>query len=113
MVASQNLLGRALASAGRPAEALAQHREALALAELVAAANPDDALPKTDIATCLRHIGDLEMAMGRPAAAVVSLKRAAALQEERTRADPADADARTLLADIRASLDKATAPPPR
>jgi eukaryotic-like serine/threonine-protein kinase len=82
---------------GRQDEALAAHRQALAMVERMAAATPDDPEIRFGLARCHTRIGFTLRTMGRTAEALQSYGQARAIQEPLARDHPGVARNREVL----------------
>ena len=71
-------------------EALATHRQALALVEQMAAAAPDDPEVRAALAACHTRIGFTLRTRGRPAEALRPYEQAREIQEQLARENPAE-----------------------
>jgi tetratricopeptide (TPR) repeat protein len=75
---------------GKPSEAEAECRTALAMGQRQADDNPASAYLRDHLALALNNLGDVARSLGRPAEARGDYERAIALKEPRVREDPAD-----------------------
>jgi serine/threonine-protein kinase len=104
--ASRRSLARAMYEAaelkgriGRREQALAAHRQALALRAALSKEAPGDAEAGWELGRSELAVGEMLVAMGRQAEARQAFARSRAVAEVLARARPDDADARALLAD--------------
>ena len=77
-----------LREAGRPAEALAAHKAALAMRQSLVDAYPAVSLLQGDLANSLNETGDVLRLVGRTAEAQVSYERALAIFDGLVKANP-------------------------
>ncbi|WP_139557084.1 tetratricopeptide repeat protein [Methylotetracoccus oryzae] len=89
-----DLLGEALARRGDLPRSLDAYREALALAEELAARQPEDEERQRDLAVSLTKIGDAKEARGELAAARDAYGKALAIFERQAKARPEDRQVR-------------------
>ena len=93
-----DLLGEALSRRGDLPRSLDAYREALALAEELAARQPEDEERQRDLAVSLTKIGDAKEARGELAAARDAYGKALAIFERQAKARPEDRQVRHDLA---------------
>jgi tetratricopeptide (TPR) repeat protein len=98
MAESHVSLGHVLIVAGKPREAEAECRKALAIFQALADENPDDAIVRDGVASSLVYLGRAVHSVGRPAEARSDYERAIALFEQAVLQNPAGAWHRYMLA---------------